>query len=158
MVVLSIDPGKLPGYALSEGGVLVWADWQEPAGHLKYDVLVIEGQHAGAFLYRNGKRVRIARGGQNALSFTAGRLFERFDAQAKYTTQPDSWRAVLWPGSRRLPKPVVLARLKELVPARFWEHHNKTHQPDVLEACGLNLAWLRATPAQRRGGAFKHVD
>ena len=31
------------------------------------------------------------------------RLFERFHALRKYRILPDDWRAILWPGSRRLP-------------------------------------------------------
>lgn len=118
------------------------------AGH-EYDEAVFEAQHSARHLYRNGKRVAIGRKSQSTLSFTAGRLFERFTAERKYRILPDAWRRILWPGSSRLTKTVVLARLRAEYNTLV-AHIPKTHQPDCLEAIGIAVAWSRLTPEQKQ--------
>ena len=149
MRVLAIDPGANPGFCLTEDGVPVWAGWQYPPTE-DLDELVIEGQYAATHIYRNGRRVRVSRSSQQGLSFTAGRLFERFAATRKYRINPSDWRGVLWPGATRLPKPVVLARLRTTIPEELYRHVPKTHQADVIEAIGISMAWARLTPARKR--------
>lgn len=141
--LLAIDPGANPGFAWFRDGELVGAsaEWTRlPPG--AYDALVIEDQHAATHIYRNGKRVKVARKSQQTLSFTAGRLFERFDAAAKYRIPANAWRRVLWPGAVSIPKRTVLARL---VPdwADAVAHVPAKNRPDVLEAIGIGLAWLK---------------
>lgn len=143
-LVLGVDPGASPGYCLL-GYNTVYAEVFPPA--IEADEAVFEAQHAGGYLYRNGKRVRIARKSQNTLSFTAGRIFERIEARRKFRIQPDDWRALLWPGSRRLPKKVVLARLEEA-----YGHMVLTRgkpRADVLEAVGIAHAWLRVSEKEK---------
>lgn len=148
--VLSIDPGAKPGLAWFREGRLHLAGWEpELFPDNGWHEIVHEAQHSAASLWRNGKQVRIRRASQSTLSFTAGRLFERFKGQRKYRILPDDWRALLWPGSRRLPKKVVLARLEaeygELVPVGT----PKGHRGDVLEAVGLGVGWGRLTYEQK---------
>ncbi len=147
MRVLCIDPGAKPGFCLTVGGIIVRVDWESlPAPAL--DELVIEAQFAAAHVYRNGKRVRISRSSQQTLSFTAGRLFERFPAERKYQIQPDAWRRILWPGAVRLTKKVVLARLTPEY-GHLVAGFPKTHQADVLEAIGISQAWAKLTAKQK---------
>jgi hypothetical protein len=148
--LLAVDPGAKPGFAYYQDGALVQAGWKPDAFQLDgWTECVFEAQHSAAALYRNGRRVRIARKSQSTLSFTAGRLFERFKSPNKYRIMPDDWRAILWPGARRLPKAVVLARLEvefgDLVPADV----SKTHRGDVLEAIAIGQAWLRLSASQK---------
>ncbi len=146
--VLAIDPGAKPGFAWFSSGVLQKAGWEPKLfPENGWHEIVHEAQHAAASLWRNGRRVRIRRSSQSTLSFTAGRLFERFKGQRKYRILPDAWRRVLWPGSRRLPKAVVLARLEteygHLVVAP------KGHRGDVLEAVGIGAAWGKLSNEQK---------
>jgi hypothetical protein len=145
--VLAIDPGAKPGFCYTEDSMIVARGW-EPDGFAGFalDELVIEGQFAGP-IYRNGRKVRVSRKSQQTLSFTAGRLFERFHATRKYSISPDQWRRVLWPGAVRLTKPVVLARLA--VYGDLVADIPKTHRGDVLEAIGIAMAWYRLTVAQK---------
>jgi hypothetical protein len=115
---------------------------------IPYDEAVFEAQHSGGYLYRNGRRVKIARKSQNTLSFTAGRLFERVQAARKFRIQPDDWRALLWPGSRRLPKRVVLARLEEAYGDLVVTTGRA--RADVLEAVGIAHAWLRVPEGKKK--------
>ncbi len=149
---LSVDPGANPGFAeWTLDGRLVRSGYRpEDFGTdaAPYAEVVFEAQHSAASLYRNGRRVPIRRKSQMTLSFTAGRLFERFRAERKYRILPDDWRAVLWPGSRRLPKAVVLARLE----AEYGDlvvDVPKTHRGDVVEAVGIGVAWSRLTQKQK---------
>ncbi len=143
--VLAVDPGAKPGLAWADGATHL-PELVPAAG---WDEVVHEAQHSAAHLYRNGRRVRIARRSQSTLSFTAGRLFERFDAERKYRILPDDWRALLWPGSRRLPKPVVLARLEVLYGDRVPPKCPKGNRADVLEAIGIYEAWATLSQAQK---------
>jgi hypothetical protein len=118
------------------------------AAYTEFDEAVFEAQHSASHLYRNGKKVRISRKSQSTLGFTAGRLFERLAAGRKYRIPPDDWRRVLWPGSSRLTKTVVLARLRAEY-STLVDHVPKTHQGDCLEAVGIAVAWSRLTPAQK---------
>jgi len=146
--VLAIDPGAKPGFCLTVDGVVeVATHWSEQAEGLLPDELVIEGQFPGP-IYRNGKRVRVSRKSQQTLSFTAGRLFERFPAERKYSISPDQWRRVLWPGAVRLTKAVVLARLRPAY-GHYVADIPKTHQADVLESIGIAVAWGKLTAAQK---------
>lgn len=150
--VLAIDPGEHAGYAASDGvgGLLVTHDPAlVPADG--WDEAVFEAQHSAASLYRGGRRVRVSRKSQQTLSFTAGRLYERFRATRKYRILPDDWRALLWPGSRRLPKRVVLARLE----AEYGHEVPTTGKPraDVLEARGILAGW--ATLTQKEKEAYR---
>jgi hypothetical protein len=146
--ILAIDPGAKAGYCVVEDGVVVLAthlpDLVPVAG---YDEAWFEAQHSAASMYRNGRKVRIARKSQSTLSFTAGRLFERFSAGRKARIMPDDWRAILWPGARRLPKPVVLARLE--VEYGHLVTTPKTYRADVLEAVGIAMAACKLSPAQK---------
>lgn len=142
-----MDPGANPGFCLTRDGVIAYADWELDDPGVPLDELVIEAQFAGP-IYRNGKRVRVSRKSQQTLSFAAGRLFERFPAKRKYRISPDAWRRVLWPGSVRLTKVVVLARLRPEY-GHLVEGFPKGHQGDVLEAVGIAMAWARLTPAQK---------
>ncbi len=147
MRVLCIDPGAKPGFCLVDDDAIVWTGWKGlPVANL--DELVVEAQFAAAHVYRNGKRERISRKSQQTLSFTAGRLFERFPAERKYRIAPDAWRRVLWPGAVRLTKKVVLARLTPDY-GHLVEGFPKTHQPDVLEAIGIAMAWAKLTAKQK---------
>lgn len=145
--VLCIDPGAKPGFCLTDDGSYQWVDWREPPQGV-LDELVIEDQFAAAHLYRNGKKVRVRRASQMALSFTAGMLFERFPATRKYRIGADAWRRILWPGSVRLTKPVVLARLEPEYGALVADVP-KTHRADVLEAVGISAAWARLSQTQK---------
>jgi hypothetical protein len=147
-LILGVDPGASAGYCLLELGGrgfiaanVLLGDVPELLPGEEVDEAVFEAQHSGGYLYRNGRRVRIARKSQNTLSFTAGRLFERVPAKRKFRIQPDDWRALLWPGSRRLPKKVVLARLEALFGGVVLTRGKA--RADVLEATGIAHAWLR---------------
>lgn len=149
MRVLAVDPGARPGFCLTEDGRIKWVSpeadaWWPDA----LDELVIENQYPATHIYRDGKRVRVSRKSQQGLSFTAGRLFERFYATRKYRISPDEWRAVLWPGARRLTKAVVLARLRPTY-GHLVAGFPKTRQGDVLEAVGIAMAWARLTQEQK---------
>lgn len=147
--VLTIDPGANPGFCLVEDGVVQWAS-HEALRTGELDELVIEGQYAATHIYRGGRRVRVSRASQQGLSFTAGRLFERYPAARKYRIQPSQWRSILWPGATRLPKPVVLARLRTMIDPELYAHVPKKNQPDVIEAIGIALAWAKLTPARKK--------
>ncbi len=148
--LLSVDPGAKPGLAGYFDGSLVAAGWKpEDFDGALWDECVFEAQHSAAAMYRNGKKVRINRKSQSTLSFTAGRLFERFHSANKYRIMPDDWRAILWPGARRLPKAVVLARLEVEFGDRVPADVNKTHRPDVLEAISIGAAWLCLSQSQK---------
>lgn len=149
--VLTCDPGANPGFCLVQDGVIQWASHvTDPESVGPLDELVIEGQYAATHVYRGGRRVRVSRASQQGLSFTAGRLFERYTATSKYRIQPSEWRSILWPGATRIPKPVVLARLRTVVDPEIYSHVPKKNQPDVLEAIGIALAWSKLTPARKK--------
>ncbi len=151
MRVLAIDPGAKPGFCLTVDGAVTDCTYKsavaEQMGWVP-DELVVEDQFAAAHIYRNGKRVRVRRSTQMTLSKTAGRLLERFPADRKYEILPDAWRAILWPGAVRLTKKVVLARLTPQY-GHLVANFPKTHQPDVLEAIGIAMAWARLSQAQK---------
>lgn len=160
MRVLFIDPGANPGFCLDQGGsdIGLWGyieptpEWVAPL-----DELVIEDQHPATHIYRNGRKVRVSRKSQQTLSFTAGRLYERYRAERKYRILANDWRAVLWPGARRLPKKVVLARLEAMLPPALKTYLDtlpKKNQPDVLEAWGMSQAWARLSQKQKE--AYRH--
>ena len=147
---LFCDPGSKPGFAWFEDNKLFRSGWEpELFPEDGWFEVCHEAQHSAASLYRNGRKVRINRKSQSTLSFTAGRLFEKFSAQRKYRILPDDWRGILWPGARRLPKPVVLARLETEVGTLLDPTTPKGHRGDVLEAVGLGLAWSRLTYEQK---------
>lgn len=150
---MAVDPGARPGLAVYRDGVLIQAGWRpEEFDDAHYDELVVENQFAAAHIFRNGKKVRVSRASQQTLSWTAGRLFERFSADAKFRVPVDAWRRALWgPTAGRLPKPVVLARGKPLIPPAWWVDVPSAHQADVVEACLIGLAWVsKITPAIRK--------
>lgn len=149
MITLAIDPGAKPGFCLTDDGLVLWTGWQDSGEFepTELDELVIEAQFSGP-IYRDGKRVRVSRASQQALSFTAGRLFEHYPAERKYRIAPDAWRRVLWPGAVRLTKTVVLARLRPEY-GHLVAGFPKTRQGDVLEAIGIAMAWARLTAAQK---------
>jgi hypothetical protein len=144
--LLAVDPGASAGFCVFQDCFLEYAGPVLLPDQC-FDEAVFEAQHSGGYLYRNGKRVRIARKSQNTLSFTAGRLFERVQATRKFRIQPDDWRALLWPGSRRLPKKVVLARL-EVEFGHLVATRGKA-RADVLEAVGIAHAWLRVPEGKK---------
>lgn len=147
--LLACDPGAKPGFCYVEDGLLLRVSFvPDEFDDMHFDEAVFEAQHSASHLYRNGKRVAIRRKSQSTLSFTAGRLFERFTAERKYRILPDAWRRILWPGSSRLTKPVVLARLRAEY-STLVEHLPKGHQPDVLEAIGIAAAWSLLTEGQK---------
>lgn len=153
--LLAVDPGAKPGLAHYQDGLLVQAGWRPEdfddtyGDDPEWSECVFEAQHSAASMYRKGRKVRIARKSQSTLSFTAGRLFERFRSENKFRIMPDDWRAILWPGARRLPKEVVLARLEVEFGDRVPADVNKTHRPDVLEAIGIGQAWLCLSQSQK---------
>lgn len=153
MRVLACDPGAKPGFCYMNAGQVVIVshrpeDFTPLPYPYDYEEAVFEAQHSASHLYRNGKRVAIGRKSQSTLSFTAGRLFERFDAERKYRILPDDWRRILWPGASRLTKPVVLARLRAEY-STLVDHLPKTHQGDCLEAVGIAVAWSKLTQEQK---------
>lgn len=146
--VIAIDPGASAGFAYWVQGVILFAGAPPDAAHAPpADELVVEAQHAATHIYRNGQRVRVSRKSQQTLSFTAGRLLERFAAERKYQVPVADWRRALWPPASRLTKKVVLARLE-----RDYGHLVTTTgkaRADVLEAVGIAMAWARLTPEQK---------
>jgi hypothetical protein len=147
---LFVDPGAKAGYCVvgSDGSVALATHLPDLVPTAGYAEAVFEAQHSASSMYRNGRRVRIARKSQSTLSFTAGRLFERFQAERKYRIMPDDWRALLWAGARRLPKAVVLARL-EVEFGGLVVGIPKTHRADVLEAVGMSQGWSLLTQRQK---------
>lgn len=149
MLILAVDPGAKAGYAVLETapgrGLLLATHRPELVPVDGYAEAVFEAQHSAATLFRGGRRVRIRRSSQSTLSFTAGRLFERFTAERKYRILPDDWRALLWPGSRRLPKAVVLARLR----VEFGDSLLDDATADTWEAVGMAMGWQRLTQKQK---------
>ena len=153
MRILAVDPGAKPGFCYMKEGTIQEVGYRPEDFDCRpypydYDEAVFEAQHSAGHLYRNGKKVRISRKSQSTLGFTAGRLFERFDAQRKYRILPDDWRRILWPGASRLTKTVVLARLR-VEYNTLVEHLPKTHQPDCLEAIGIAVAWSKLSQEQK---------
>lgn len=149
-LVLACDPGAKPGFCWGASAAdATHRSDAVPAPTGGFAEAVFEAQHSASSLFRNGRRVRIARRSQSTLSFTAGRLFERFDAHAKFRILPDDWRALLWPGARRLPKPVVLARLEVLYGDRVPAKTPKGARADVLEAIGIFEAWRTLSQPQK---------
>lgn len=149
MKVLTIDPGALPGLCYAVDGIIQFVthapDEMTP---VDLDELCLEDQFIRGHIYRAGKRVRVNPKSQITLVRMAERLFLRYDAKRKYRIGADAWRRILWPGSVRLSKPVVLARLRPEfadivadIPAK--------NQPDCIEACGIMKAWGRLTAAQK---------
>lgn len=149
MFVLACDPGKNAGLCLTLNGVVQWVTADAHVETPPLDELVVEAQFAAAHIYRNGRRVRVSRATQMTLSHTAGRLLERFAATRKYQILPDAWRAVLWPGSRRLPKKTVLARLTPDYGHLVAKLPTKKAREDVLEAIGIAVAWGKLTQEQK---------
>jgi hypothetical protein len=144
--ILAIDPGAAAGFAYRVGsrhGVTSDPDLVPADG--PWDELVIEDQHLARFIYRNGRRTRVSPKSQITLIRTAERLLLRFPAVASYRIQPDAWRALLWPGARRLPKKTVLARLRADEPELLADLTD-----DAVEARGILRAWLTLTPAQKK--------
>lgn len=146
---LAIDPGRNPGLCYGDGNDIrvthdpnVAAHWPCP------EEVLIEDQHLANFIYKNGRRTAVSKKSQLTLVRTAERLLMAFPAERQYRILPDVWRRLLWPGSSRLTKPVVLARLRaayntlvENIPAK--------NQPDVLEARGMLEAWSTLSQSQK---------
>ena len=144
--ILAIDPGASAGFAYQVGerfGVSAYADLVPADG--PWAEVVIEDQHLARFIYRNGRRTRVSPKSQITLIRTAERLLLRFPAERQYRIQPDAWRALLWPGARRLPKVTVVARLRRDEPGLL-----DGVSDDVVEARGILRAWLTLTPPQKR--------
>jgi hypothetical protein len=169
MRVLAIDPGAKPGFAVFQDGRLSVVTYDpddidalyemDPAELNSFDEVVLEDQHPATHVTRNGRRSRISRGSQQSLSFSAGRLFERFDADRKYRIPVADWRRLKWPPGAALvkvcqhplpkwTKAIRENRTKYAVLSRLWLEYGdwvvdfpSTHQPDVLEAIGINQAW-----------------
>ena len=165
MRVLAIDPGAKPGFCVTQDGIIQWAGWKDTVEVDCFDALVIEDQHAATHIYRDGRKVRVSRASQQGLSFTAGRLFERFDAEKKYRIPVADWRRALWPPGELVttrawnhPPPAWkgLTAPKRTLATRLWyaygfwvTHLPLTHQVDVLEAIGIAKAWARLTAVQQ---------
>lgn len=107
---------------------------------------VFEAQHAATHVFSGGRKRRVSRKSQQTLSFTAGRQFEAVQAAEKYRIPVDDWRRVLWPGARRLPKTVVLARLRR----EYADIIPRGATADAVEALGILLAWCRLGPSERK--------
>lgn len=147
MRVLACDPGASAGFAYQVGerfGVTSDPDLV-PVASEPWDEYVVEDQHLARFIYRNGRRTRVSPKSQITLIRTAERLLLRFPAERQYRIQPDAWRALLWPGARRLPKVTVVARLRRDEPELL-----DGLSDDVVEARGILRAWLTLTPAQKK--------
>lgn len=166
MHLLACDPGAHPGYCWWVAGAaapaFVHHDYTAMYERFsptatEWDAFVIEDQHPATHIYRDGKKVRVSRKSQQGLSFTAGRLFERTPALAKYRLPVDVWRRKLWPTASRLPKKVVLARLREDWPSLV-EHLPARAQPDCLESVGIAQAFLAMTPLQRKTYLVSYDD
>lgn len=159
MRFLAVDPGSKPGFAEFNNGQLIEVGYDpERLTTAIYDQAVFEGQYATRYVYRNGRRQRVALASQQSLSFTAGRLFEKVVAREKFRINPNDWRRVLWPGSNRLPKATVLARLRKQLPPAWVamvDRLPKSHRDDALEAVGIGWAWLTLTERERE--AYRHV-
>lgn len=150
LTTLAIDPGAAPGFAwaFSDGSAGVSED-PDAVPAVQWDEVVIEDQHLSRFLYRAGRRIAISKKAQLTLVRTAERLLVRFappgSPTAAHRLAPDVWRGLLWPGAgRRLPKPVVVARLIRDEPALAGLPH------DVVEARGILRAWATLDPQQKK--------
>jgi hypothetical protein len=169
MRVLAIDPGAKPGFAVFQDGRLSVVTYDpddidalyemDPAELNSFDEVVLEDQHPATHVTRNGRRSRISRGSQQSLSFSAGRLFERFDADRKYRIPVADWRRAKWPPGAALVKVCTLPiptwtkairenRTKYAVLSRLWLEYGdwvatlpSSRQPDVLEAIGIGAGW-----------------
>lgn len=152
--ILTIDPGQKPGFAwdFGDGGpgsgvshlvdfAATQTDWVDG----RWDEVVVEDQFLTRYIYRNGRRQRVSPRSQISLIRTAERLLLRFPATGQYRIAPTAWRAVLWPGSGRVTKAVVLARLRRDEPELL-----AGATEDAVEARGILRAWLTLTPAQKK--------
>lgn len=171
---LFIDPGAKPGFCETIDGAVVQATHLSDAIYVPeyyeydkgIDELIIEAQYPAEYIWRDGRRVRVSRKSQQGLSFTAGRLFERFSADRKYSIEPNAWRRLLWPPGRPipprqydhpLPKWPKMAKAKRAIITRLWYAYGQwvderipvRNQPDVLEAIGMAHAWMDLTQAQK---------
>jgi hypothetical protein len=150
--ILAIDPGASPGFAWAFGCLTTPDACAENVTHdpgrvpgWSWDEVVIEGQFLTKFIYRNGKKVRISPQSQITLVRTAERMLMAHPATRQYRMLPSAWRAVLWPGSGRLPKKTVLARLRAAEPDLL-----AGAADDAVEARGILRAFLSLTPAQKK--------
>ena len=164
---LSCDPGKKPGFALWQGRELVEVGWgfhwpgAAPNEGLMAKLAVIkqfvvEGQHVETHRRdRYGKKRVISRKSQQTLSFTAGRIFERYRYTDRYEVPVPVWRQALWPRCGRLKKEVVLARFRLQHPelAKRADVAPKTYRNDVTEAIAIGYAWLQLDD-QTKGSLF----
>ena len=146
--VLAIDPGASPGFAwvtpmlFEPEGVASTLTWTPPDG---WDEVVIEDQFLTKSIFRNGRRIRVSPKSQITLIRTAERMLIAHPATRQYRMSPAAWRGVLWPGSNRLSKPVVLARLRAAEP---WLLRDATD--DAVEARGILRAFMSLTPTQKK--------
>lgn len=145
MVTLAIDPGQKPGFAWTREARFGIASDPDLVPAETWDEVVVEDQFLTRYIYRNGRRQRVSPRSQISLIRTAERLLLRFPAARQYRIAPTAWRAVLWPGSGRVTKAVVLARLRRDEPELL-----AGATEDAVEARGILRAWLKLTPAQKK--------
>lgn len=147
--VLAIDPGASPGFAWAYDGSYGVAT--ENPGPLtrpppsRWDEVVIEDQFLAKTIFRNGRKIRVSPKSQITLIRTAERMLLAHPATRQYRMAPSAWRGVLWPGSNRLSKSVVLARLRNAEPELL-----RDATDDAVEARGILRAFLSLTPAQKK--------
>jgi hypothetical protein len=126
MLILGIDPGANPGYAVwnNEGGVLIWASTDPPP--YPCDVAVVE---------RGFPHGKMGRDGHWGLGFGAGWRLCAADAPLKCTIAPKAWRVALGGLPANAPKEVIVARLRLL---RYRGYVNaESWTDDVVEAAGI---------------------
>lgn len=143
--VLAIDPGASPGFAWDAYDYVGVGTSPDSVPLALLDEVVIEDQFLARHIYRNGRRVRVSPRSQITLIRTAERLLLQFPVARRYRISPTAWRGILWPGSNRLPKKTVLARLRAAEPALL-----RDATDDAVEARGILRAWLTLTPVQKR--------
>lgn len=142
--VLAIDPGASPGFAWTTPTRDGWASDPDetPIG---WDEVVIEDQFLAKTIFRNGRKIRVSPKSQITLIRTAERMLLAHPATRQYRMAPSAWRGVLWPGSNRLSKSAVLARLRRAEPELL-----ASAPDDAVEARGILRAFLSLTPAQKK--------
>lgn len=149
--VLAIDPGASPGFAwidtdpLQGDGIGVSAFCADAESDEPWDEVVIEDQFLTKTIFRNGRKIRVSPKSQITLIRTAERMLLTHPATRQYRMAPSAWRGVLWPGSNRLPKSTVLARLRRDEPELL-----AGATDDAVEARGILRAFLSLTPAQKK--------
>lgn len=140
-MLLAIDPGSRPAFAMFDGGELVAVSLTWLDSFARARTIAIEGQwihHA-----ERGQKIL-------TLAFTAGRQLEAAvrlcsDPREALLVAPRAWRDTAIPHSEGVPKAVYQARVLQYVPgaaertAAIPEHR----RGDALDAIAIGLGALR---------------